>query len=161
MWINNVIPAYAVLHMISTFARIFKKQQDANGIVWIWHYFFFFWHSLTCVLAAYQDIESFFLVWLVTRSLFFPFNVLTSLVLFSSMASDRTSSDDECSSNSKSDNKVADSDYANSISEEEETSDSDKYITKKDLVSTLKDLVYMFLPFFSKISFSTTTDSYQ
>uniref|UniRef100_A0A0E0QRJ8 Ubiquitin-like protease family profile domain-containing protein n=1 Tax=Oryza rufipogon TaxID=4529 RepID=A0A0E0QRJ8_ORYRU len=56
------------------------------------------------------------------------------------MASDRTSSDDECSSNSKSDNKVADSDYANSISEEEETSDSDKYITKKDLVSTLKDL---------------------
>uniref|UniRef100_A0A0E0B342 Aminotransferase-like plant mobile domain-containing protein n=1 Tax=Oryza glumipatula TaxID=40148 RepID=A0A0E0B342_9ORYZ len=57
-----------------------------------------------------------------------------------SMASDRTSSDDECSSNSKSDNKVADSDYANSISEEEETSDSDKYITKKDLVSTLKDL---------------------
>lgn len=77
------------------------------------------------------------------------------------MASDSTSSDDECSSNSKSDNKVADSDYANSISEEEETSDSDKYITKKDLVSTLKDLVYMFLPFFSKISFSTTTDSYQ
>jgi hypothetical protein len=59
------------------------------------------------------------------------------------------------------DNKVADSNYANSISEEEETSDSDKYITKKDLVSTLKDLVYMFLPFFSKISFSTTTDSYQ
>uniref|UniRef100_A0A0E0R633 Ubiquitin-like protease family profile domain-containing protein n=1 Tax=Oryza rufipogon TaxID=4529 RepID=A0A0E0R633_ORYRU len=59
------------------------------------------------------------------------------------MASDRshrTSSDDECSSNSKSDNKVADSDYANSISEEEETSDSDKNITKKDLVSTLKDL---------------------
>uniref|UniRef100_A0A0E0PIJ1 Ubiquitin-like protease family profile domain-containing protein n=1 Tax=Oryza rufipogon TaxID=4529 RepID=A0A0E0PIJ1_ORYRU len=47
------------------------------------------------------------------------------------MASDSTSSDDECSSNSKSDNKVADSDYANSISEEEETSDSDKYITKK------------------------------
>nr|AAX96215.1 hypothetical protein LOC_Os11g12510 [Oryza sativa Japonica Group]ABA92182.1 hypothetical protein LOC_Os11g12510 [Oryza sativa Japonica Group] len=56
------------------------------------------------------------------------------------MASDRTSSDDECSSNSKLDNKVADSDYANSISEEEETSDSDKNITKKDLVSTLKDL---------------------
>ena len=77
------------------------------------------------------------------------------------MASDMTSSDDDSSSNSKSDNKVADSDYANSISEEEETSDSDKYITKKDLVSTLKDLVYMFLPFFSKISFSTTTDSYQ
>lgn len=77
------------------------------------------------------------------------------------MASDRTSSDDDSSSNSKSDNKVADSDYANSISKEEETSDSDKYITKKDLVSTLKDLVYMFLPFFSKISFSTTTDSYQ
>nr|BAC21515.1 hypothetical protein [Oryza sativa Japonica Group] len=49
------------------------------------------------------------------------------------MASDSTSSDDECSSNSKSDNKVADSDYANSISEEEETSDSDKYISKKDL----------------------------
>lgn len=77
------------------------------------------------------------------------------------MASDMTSSDDDRSSNSKSDNKVAYSDYANSISEEEETSDSDKYITKKDLVSTLKDLVYMFLPFFSKISFSTTTDSYQ
>nr|AAU90128.1 hypothetical protein [Oryza sativa Japonica Group] len=47
------------------------------------------------------------------------------------MASDSTSSDDECSSNSKSDNKVADSNYANSISEEEETSDSEKYITKK------------------------------
>uniref|UniRef100_A0A0E0IZX7 Ubiquitin-like protease family profile domain-containing protein n=1 Tax=Oryza nivara TaxID=4536 RepID=A0A0E0IZX7_ORYNI len=40
----------------------------------------------------------------------------------------------------QSDNKVANSDYANSISEEEETSDSDKYITKKDLVSRLKDL---------------------
>ncbi len=65
-WVSNKIQLASCL--------IFLRFR-ARGIKQVHNYTFcfnlalvlFFWYNLTCGLAAYQDIESFFLFWLVTH----------------------------------------------------------------------------------------------